>query len=372
MLSFDVDSNDAETAARTATLTLRNGTVQTPVFAPVATKGAIKGILPDRLRRCGSQMLLANTYHLQLTPGATTVSELGELHEMMAWDRPILTDSGGYQVFSLSELREVTDQGVTFKNPRDGSMMFLGPREAIEIQQTLGSDVAMVLDECPPCPAEREEVKSAVERTLHWARICRENHCREDQAIFGIVQGGIYDDLRERCAKALAEMDFDGYAIGGVSVGEDDQLRYRAVRMSAPLLPADSPRYLMGVGFPPDVLQAIGEGIDMFDCVAPTRMGRNGTAFTATGRLRIRNSQHKTSTAPVEKGCECLACRLYSRGSIHHFFRSKEMLGPMLLTLHNLHFYHSMMQGAREAINKSSFAEFQRQFICRYNQEKKI
>jgi queuine tRNA-ribosyltransferase len=287
----------------------------------------------------------------------------------MAWDRPILTDSGGYQVFSLSELRSISDEGVEFKSPRDGSTMFLGPRETVRIQEQLGSDIAMVFDECPPYPCSHEDAESAVERTLRWAADCREVHEREDQAQFGIVQGSVFQDLREECARRLVEMDFEGYAIGGVSVGEEEALRREAVAFTAPLLPEDKPRYLMGVGFPEDILEAIAQGIDMFDCVAPTRMGRNATAFTAEGRLRMRNAAHKGDPGPVQAGCECTACRLYSRGYIHHLFRCQEMLGPILLSIHNLHFYHGMMQGARQAISNGTFTEFKTAFLTRYHRE---
>ncbi len=314
-------------------------------------------------------MLLANTYHLELTPGADLIGELGELHAFMGWDKPILTDSGGYQVFSLAELRDISDEGVEFKSPRDGSTMFLGPEEAMDIQQTLGSDIAMVLDECPPCPCSKEEARTAVERTIRWAQTCRDIHDRQDQSLFAIVQGGVFEDLREECAERLEAMDFDGYAIGGVSVGEDEASRRGAVEFTAPLLPGNKPRYLMGVGFPEDVLEAVSQGIDMFDCVAPTRMGRNATAFTRHGRVRMRNSGHKQESGPVEEGCDCTTCRLYSRGYIHHLFRTKEMLGPILLTIHNLWFYHRMMEDARSAIRDGAFSSFKEQFLRTYRKE---
>lgn len=369
MLSFAVTSRDDAGRARRGTLELRRGTVETPVFAPVATRATVKGIVPEQLRGCGTQMLLANTYHLELTPGAETIEQLGGLHHFMAWDRPILTDSGGYQVFSLADLRDITEEGVEFKSPRDGSTMFLGPREAVQIQEQLGSDIAMVFDECPPYPSSREDVSKAVERTLRWAQTSREVHDRPDQALFGIVQGGIYEELRQDCARRLTAMEFDGYAIGGVSVGEEEELRRQAVDFTIPLLPEDKPRYLMGVGFPEDLLEAVGQGIDMFDCVAPTRMGRNATAFTRDGRVRIRNSAHTHSNEPLEDGCECPTCRLYSRGYINHLFRCREMLGPILLSLHNVHFYHRLMEGAREAIQAGDFTHFKDEFLCRYNRE---
>ena len=247
--------------------------------------------------------------------------------------------------------------------------MFLGPREAVRIQERLGADIAMVFDECPPYPCSRADARAAVDRTLLWADACRDAHERTDQALFGIVQGSVFQDLRRECARRLVDMDFEGYAIGGVSVGEEEELRRAAVEFTAPLLPENKPRYLMGVGFPEDLLEAIANGIDMFDCVAPTRMGRNATAFTPTGRVRMRNAVHKRDPDPIQRGCECTACRLYSRGYIHHLFRCREMLGPILLSIHNVHFYHRLMEGARVAIEKGNFNQFKDQFLSRYNRE---
>jgi len=313
-------------------------------------------------------MLLANAYHLALRPGADVVAGLGGLHAFMAWDGPILTDSGGYQVFSLAEHRELTEGGVFFRSPVDGARMFLGPRECMAFQERLGADVAMVLDHCPPYPCTRELAAQAVERTLRWSAACRGIHRRRDQALFGIVQGSVFDDLRERSARGTADLGFDGYAIGGVSVGEGDELRRGVVARTAPLLPGERPRYLMGVGFPVDIVMAIGEGIDMFDCVAPTRMGRNATAFTPQGRLRLRNSAARTDPRPVQDDCACLCCRLYSRAYLNHLFRVGEMLGPVLLSIHNLTFYGSLMARAREAILAGRFGRFRDEFVARYTQ----
>ena len=365
-MEFRIDCRDPDTSARCGTLTLPHGEVRTPAFAPVATRGAVKGLLPQQVRECGAQILLANAYHLALSPGAEQVAALGGLHRLMAWDGPILTDSGGYQVFSLSSLRRITDEGVRFRNPLDGSQMMLGPREATRIQQLLGADIIMAFDECPPCPCAREEAQSAVERTLRWAAQCREAHTGADQALFGIAQGGVFEDLRAHCCESLVAMDFEGYAIGGVSVGEGDELREAVVRRTAPLLPDERPRYLMGVGFPPNILKAVAEGIDLFDCVAPTRMGRNATAFTATGRLRLRNSSHRSDPRPIEETCDCPACRLYSRAYLNHLFRCREMLGPILVTSHNLQFYHGMMAAARQAIGEGRFEAFASEFISHY------
>jgi queuine tRNA-ribosyltransferase len=368
-VEFVVTSRDPGCAARCGRLSLAHGTVLTPAFAPVATRGTIKGILPDQLIRCGTQMLLANAYHLALSPGAERVAALGGLHRLMAWDRPILTDSGGFQVFSLASLRRITEDGVEFRSPLDGSPMMLGPREATRIQNLLGADIAMAFDECPPWPCSRQDAAAAVDRTLRWAAVCRQVHGAPGQALFGIVQGGTYQDLRGRCAEALVAMGFEGYAIGGVSVGEGPDLREAVVACTAPMLPADRPRYLMGVGFPGDMLDAVAHGIDLFDCVAPTRMGRNATAFTAYGRLRLRNSAWRDDPRPIEEACDCPACGLYSRACIGHLFRCREMLGPILVTLHNVRFYHRLMAAAREAIEQGRYRSFRDGFVRRYNQQ---
>ena len=369
-MDFRVTYRDHSSRARCGELSLPSGTVETPAFMPVATRASVKGVTPGRLRECGTQLLLANAYHLSLSPGAELVAELGGLHKFMGWDGPILTDSGGYQVFSLCEPGRVTDDGAELRSPFDGSTVMLGPREATRIQNLLGADIAMAFDQCPPYPCSRDEATSAVERTLKWAAICKETTRAERQAMFGIIQGSIFEDLRARCADEIVGMDFEGYAIGGVSVGEGDALRERVVRFTAPLLPADRPRYLMGVGFPPDLLKAVREGIDMFDCVAPTRMGRNATAFTARGRLRLRNSVNRKDGRPIEEGCDCLTCRLYSRAYLSHLFRCREMLGPVLVTVHNLRFYHGMMQRAREAIQAGRLAAFCDAFLSRYLQRR--
>jgi queuine tRNA-ribosyltransferase len=284
----------------------------------------------------------------------------------MQWDEPILTDSGGYQVFSLAEHRRILEGGVQFRSPVDGIEMFLGPAECMRIQEEIGADVAMVLDHCPPYPCTCEEAAEAVERTLRWSTACRESHGRRDQALFGIVQGSVYDDLRAESAQRTVEIGFDGYAIGGVSVGEGDEPRRHAVAVTAPFLPADRPRYLMGVGFPVDLVCAIGDGVDMFDCVAPTRMGRNATAFTPDGRLRLRNSSHTEDVRPVQEGCECLCCRLYSRAYLNHLFRVGEMLGPVLLSIHNITFYQRLAADAGSAIREGRFAAFRDDFVARY------
>ena len=367
-MNFTALHTDPQTAARTGRLCFSTGEVETPVFMPVATRATVKGLTTEQARRCGAQMVLGNTYHLMLHPGSEQVAELGGLHSFMAWEGPILTDSGGYQVFSLAELNEINDDGVEFRSPRDGSMLFLGPDEAVEAQQNLGADIAMVFDQCPPYPCSREDARTAVERTLRWAERCRAAHNAPDQSLFGILQGGTYRDLREECAAELRRMNFDGYAVGGVSVGEEPELRREMTEFSAGLLPRAKPRYLMGVGFPEDILHAIGAGIDMFDCVAPTRMGRNGTAFTPHGRLRIKNSTHRGDPRPVQDDCDCPCCRLYCRGYLSHLFRCDEMLGPILLSLHNLTFYHRMMARAREAVRQDRFQTFRNKFLSQYRE----
>jgi queuine tRNA-ribosyltransferase len=363
-MRFEVTARDGR--ARTGRLTLPHGVVQTPAFMPVGSLGTVRGLTAEQLRDCGAQMLLANAYHLALRPGAEEVARLGGLHGFMAWDGPILTDSGGYQVFSLAEHRRITEEGVAFRSPLNGAEMFLGPRRCMEVQALLGADVAMALDQCPPYPCPRDEMRDAVERTLRWAEACLRHHERGEQALFGIVQGGVHEDLRAESARRTVALGFDGYAIGGVSVGEPERLRRGVVALAAPLLPADRPRYLMGVGFPVDLLAAVGEGVDLFDCVAPTRMGRNATAFSPGGRLRLRNSAFGQDARPVQDGCDCTCCRLYSRAYLNHLFRAGEMLGPVLLSVHNLTFYVRLLAGARRAVAEGRFAALRDAFVARY------
>jgi len=364
-MQFEITARDPHSRARTGRLILRSGTVETPAFMPVGSRGSVRGLTPPQLRDCGARMLLANAYHLALRPGAEAVAALGGLHAFMGWDGPILTDSGGYQVFSLAEHRQIREDGVWFRSPVGGERMFLGPARCMEIQRLLGADVAMVLDHCPPFPCDRELATASLERTLRWSAACKESRGRDDQALFGIVQGSVFDDLREDSVRRTIQIGFDGYAIGGVSVGESKVQSRHTVSATAPMLPEDKPRYLMGVGFPADVVAAIGDGVDLFDCVAPTRMGRNGTAFTADGRLRLRNSSLKSDPRPVQDGCTCLCCRLYSRAYVSHLFRVGEMLGPILLSIHNLAFYSALMSEARAAIARRQFAEFSNRVLRR-------
>jgi queuine tRNA-ribosyltransferase len=353
-------------SARRGRLHTPHGTVETPVFMPVGTQATVKGLTPDQLVAAGARMLLANTYHLTLRPGDETVAALGGLHRFMAWDGPILTDSGGFQVYSLAPTRKITDQAAVFRSHIDGALIELSPERAMAIQENLGSDIAMCLDECPPHETPGEALREAVRRTLHWAERCRASHRRPDQALFGIVQGGTDVELRGRCAEALIVLDFDGYALGGFSVGETAAQMVTALGPSAALLPADRPRYLMGVGRPQDLLDAVACGIDMFDCVLPTRNGRNASAFTADGPLRLRNAQHKRDPAPLESGCSCYTCRHFSRAYLHHLFLAEEMLGPTLLSLHNVAFYTGLMQEVRQAVAAGGFAAYRAAHLARW------
>ena len=363
-VTFAVGRRDA--AARAGVLTTPHGPVDTPVFMPVGTAATVKGLTPDQLRAIGTRVLLGNTYHLALRPGDDLVAELGGLHKFMNWDGPILTDSGGFQVFSLAGARKISDHGVTFKSHVDGTVLELTPERAVDIQQNLGSDIAMVLDECPPAGADPAAMREALRRTLLWAERCKTHHSRPDQAMFAIVQGGTDVGLRAECARELAGMDFPGYALGGFSVGESPDAMHAALPECAALLPEGKPRYLMGVGRPEDLLAGVAAGIDMFDCVMPTRSGRNALAFTDDGPIRMRNARHRRDPAPVASGCDCYCCANYSRAYLHHLFAADEMLGPTLLSLHNVAFYHRLMADARDAIRDGRFAAFHAARLARW------
>jgi len=335
-----------------------HGTVETPVFMAVGTQATVKGLTPDQLLAAEVQVVLGNTYHLALRPGDELIREIGGLHRFMNWQRPILTDSGGYQIFSLAANLKITDEAAVFRSHIDGSALELSPEKAIRIQENLGSDIAMCLDECPPFDTDPAYRKEAVRRTLHWAERCKAAQRRPDQALFAIVQGGIDLDLRAHCAKTLAALDFPGYALGGFSVGETTQQMITALEPTASLLPGNKPRYLMGVGRPEDIWLAVSRGVDMFDCVLPTRNGRNAMAFTGEGVLRLRNACHKRDLKPLESGCPCPVCVQYSRAYVHHLFIAGEMLGPILLSLHNVAYYSRLMADIRRAIEEDRFAEF--------------
>jgi len=332
----------------------------------VGTQATVKGLTPQMLEDAGARIVLGNTYHLTLRPGDELIAELGGLHKFMSWNGPILTDSGGFQVYSLAQSRKIDDRAAVFRSHIDGSLLELTPERAVAIQENLGADIAMCLDECPPADTPRDYMTEAVRRTILWAKRCRDAHRRTDQALFAIVQGGTDLELRAECAAALAALDFPGYALGGFSVGETPDQMLKALVPTAALLPADRPRYLMGVGRPQDILAAIAAGVDMFDCVLPTRNGRNAFAFTAFGPVKIRNAVHKRDSGPLESGCLCYTCRHFSRAYLHHLFLADEMLGPTLLSLHNVAFYCRLMAEARLAISQRRFAEFQSVCLVRW------
>ena len=355
MFRFTLEAGDHPAGPRAGVLATPRGEIPTPVFMPVGTLGTVKAMSPEELEEVGARIILCNTYHLYLRPGADVVREAGGLHAFTGWNRPILTDSGGFQVYSLAGLRRIADDGVWFRSHLDGSAHFLGPREATKIQEDLGADIAMCFDECAPYPASREEVEMAVQRTLAWARVCREVHTRPDQALFGIVQGGLHKDLREACARALVDLDFPGYAIGGLSVGEAKADMYEMTEWTARFLPPDKPRYLMGVGAPEDLVEGIARGVDMFDCVLPTRSARHGSVFTWSGRITIRNAEFARDFTPLDPECGCYTCRRFTRAYIRHLLKSNEILGMRLTTYHNLAFLIDLVGRARKAILEGEF-----------------
>lgn len=356
--TFEILAADSATRARRGRLWTQHGPVETPVFMPVGTQATVKAMSPRELEEAGADIVLGNTYHLHIRPGVDIVERCGGLHRFMGWDRPILTDSGGFQVFSLSGLRKITPAGVEFASHVDGSRLFLGPREAMDIQRRLGSDIAMVFDECPPYPCTHEYACQAVDRTLSWAALCAESRGISGQLVFGIVQGGEFAELRSRCARELTAIGFDGYAIGGVSVGEPEAVLLDGVRNTAGHLPEDRPRYLMGVGAMGQMVEAVAMGVDMFDCVMPTRYARNGTAFTRNGRYPVKAGEYKEDTRPVEEGCGCYACRTFSRAYVRHLLNVNEILGVRLLTIHNLHRYMEFTRELRASIEQGTFEEF--------------
>ena len=363
--SFEREGQDSRSEARFGRFETVHGTVETPVFMPVGTQGTVKGVTAPQLTDLGAQIILGNTYHLYLRPGMEVVEALGGLHRMMAWDRPILTDSGGFQVYSLRDRSKITEEGVTFQSHIDGTPHHLSPEKAIAIQEGLGSDIMMAFDECPPARADITHVRRAMERTHRWAKRCVEARTRDDNALFGIVQGGVNADLRTESARALTELPFEGFALGGLSVGETPELTYAMVEHATGLLPQDKPRYLMGVGTPEDMLNAIGHGIDMFDCVMPTRNARNGRLYTSRGEINIRNSVHRLDSRPVDDACSCYTCTNFSRGMLRHLNRSKEILFNTLTSIHNLHYYVNLIKDAREAIKGGTFVEWRSEVLAR-------
>ncbi len=352
--------------ARRGELTLLHGKVQTPVFMPVGTYGTVKGMLPRDIEAIGAEIVLGNTFHLMLRPGADIVARHGGLHGFMHWSRPILTDSGGFQVFSLGELRKIREEGVTFRSPVDGDEVFLSPEICMQVQRQLGSDVVMAFDECTPYPASEKQAAESMALSMRWARRSRDAHADNPSALFGIVQGGMYEALRSQSLQALQEIGFDGYAIGGLSVGEPPEDRLRILDHLAPRMPAAAPRYLMGVGKPRDIVEAVARGIDMFDCVMPTRNARNGHLFTSEGVIRIRNSRHRDDTGPLDPACDCYTCANFSRAYLHHLDRTNEILGSQLNTLHNLRYYQQLMADIRAAIEADQFEAVAADFLTRF------
>lgn len=368
LFGFRVTHQDGGSSARRGELRTRRGTVQTPVFMAVGTQGTVKGVTPAQLREAGVSMVLGNTYHLMLRPGAETMASLGGLHKFMAWDGPILTDSGGFQVFSLAKLTKKKEEGVHFQSHIDGSKHLLSPEKSMAVQAALGSDVAMAFDDCTPYPADKGATARSMHLTHRWAQRSLEAFQGEGQALFGIVQGGMYGDLRRESAETLTALPFDGFAVGGLSVGEPKHLMHEVLRHTAPLLPADKPRYLMGVGTPADLVNAVSAGVDMFDCVMPTRNARNGQAFTRTGTVVVKHAAHKTDPNPLDAACQCYCCRNFSRAYLNHLFRAKEMLVSTLVTIHNLHYYQDLMGEMRQAIENDQFHEFKATVLATYGE----
>jgi queuine tRNA-ribosyltransferase len=390
--NFELLTTDRESKARRGRFTTGHGVIDTPAFMPIGTQGSVKGVSPRELHELNAQIILGNTYHLFVRPGLDVIRRFGGLHKFMNWDGPILTDSGGYQIFSLAKLRKIREDGVEFQNHIDGARAFISPEIAMEIQAALSGDIAMALDECVPYPCEYDYAARSAEMTTRWAGRCKEALQRREesaqrstsnaqrptteainsqpstlnQLLFGIVQGATFDDLRKASAQAIVEVDFDGYAIGGVSVGEPEEEMKRAVESAEPFLPRDKPRYAMGLGTPPQLLEMIARGMDMFDCVLPTRLARNGTAFTATGTLNLKNAEFAPDKRPIEENCVCEACREFSRGYIRHLIKAEEILGLRLITLHNLHFYLNLMSRARAEIEQGTFDQFRKAFVAEY------
>jgi queuine tRNA-ribosyltransferase len=369
---FELLKTDSQTQARLGRLTTSHGVVDTPVYMPVGTQASVKAMDPRELLECGTQIILGNTYHLNIRPGLDIITAAGGLHQFMNWQLPILTDSGGFQVFSLAKIRKIKPHGVEFRSHLDGSPLFLGPRESMAIQRLLGSDIAMVFDECPPHDAPAREQRLAVERTIRWARECREQPRAAGQQVFGIVQGGSNPALRDECARAILPLDFDGYAIGGVSVGEPEPEMLKAVEFTVPHLPATKARYAMGLGTPAQMLELVARGVDMFDCVLPTRVARNGTAYTRRGAIGIKGGQFKADFRPVEEGCDCFACRHFTRAYLRHLLNVNEILGLRMLSVHNTHMYIKTMADIRKHLAAGTFADFYGDFIAHFKPSERV
>ncbi|WP_416390115.1 tRNA guanosine(34) transglycosylase Tgt [Terrisporobacter mayombei] len=366
-IRYELIKTCKQSGARLGRLHTPHGVIETPIFMPVGTQATVKAMTPEELKEIGSQIILSNTYHLYMRPGHDLVKEAGGLHKFMNWDKPILTDSGGFQVFSLGPLRKITEEGVHFRSHIDGSKHFISPEKAMEIQNALGSDIMMAFDECAPYPADREYVKNSLERTTRWLRRCKEAHENtENQALFGIIQGGMYKDLREQSAKEILELDLPGYAVGGLSVGEPKELMYEVLDYTVPLMPEDKPRYLMGVGSPDDLLEGVIRGIDMFDCVLPTRIARNGTAMTSQGKVVVRNAKYARDFTPLDPECDCYCCKNYTKAYIRHLVKANEILAARLISTHNLRFLLKLMEDVRQAIMEDRLLDFKDEFFSKY------
>lgn len=366
-VTYELIKKDSRTKARRGRVNTPHGPIETPVFMPVGTAGTVKAMKPEEVRDMGAQIILGNTYHLYLRPGHEVVKAAGGLHKFMNWERAILTDSGGFQVFSLGAMRKISEEGVEFRSHIDGSKHMLSPEKSMEIQNALGSDIMMAFDECAPYPADRNYVKNYLERTTRWLKRCKEYHKNtEQQSLFGIMQGGMYKDLRKQSAEEIVELDLPGYAIGGLSVGEPKEIMYEVMDDCVDYLPADKPRYLMGVGSPDCLFEGVERGIDMFDCVLPTRIARHGMAMTSQGRVNIKNAKYERDFTPLDPNCDCYTCRNYSKAYLRHLFKSDEILSSMLMTTHNLHFLVNTMAGIRKAIEEDRFLEYKKEFYDSY------
>ena len=369
---FELLKTDTTSKARLGRLTTAHGVIETPVFMPVGTQASVKALDPRELLEMGTQIILGNTYHLNIRPGMEIMKAAGGLHKFMNWSLPILTDSGGFQVFSLAKIRKIRSHGVEFRSHLDGSLLFLGPKESMEIQRTLGSDIAMVFDDCPPHGCTSKELHAAVERTVRWAKECREQPRADGQMVFGIVQGANNAGLRQACAKHITDLDFDGYAIGGVSVGEPEHEMFEAVEMTEPFLPQNKARYAMGLGTPAQLVELVARGVDMFDCVLPTRVARNGTAFTRKGSIQVKGGAMKSDFRPIEEGCECFACKHFTRAYLRHLLNVNEILGLRMVSVHNSHMYLDVMRDIRRHLANGTFGEFRREFISTFVPSQKI
>ncbi len=365
VMKFELLGQDKDSQARRGTVSFPRGDIQTPAFMPVGTYGSVKGLTPEQVEETGAEIILGNTFHLMLRPGTEVIKAQGDLHDFIGWDKPILTDSGGFQVFSLGDMRKITEEGVTFQSPVNGDKVLMTPESSMQVQRDLGSDIVMIFDECTPHPATVEEAADSMRLSLRWADRSKQAHGDNPSALFGIIQGGMFESLRDESLKGLVDIDFDGYAIGGLSVGEPKEDMMRILKHTAPQMPANKPRYLMGVGKPEDLVEGVRRGVDMFDCVMPTRNARNAHLFTSTGVLKLRNAANRSDNGPIDPECDCYTCRNYSRAYLHHLDKCKEILGATLNTIHNLHYYQTLMAGLRRSLEEGTFAAFVDDFYAK-------